>query len=129
MSLKTHSSISFWVSSLILFMQWSTALMSKGIQLSSGCGVTWLALWMEWGGREVKFILSKQNLPSTGSTKETIVREGKFLCRNLAAPWLKWKENITPTFFHFLKWGFGSWECLDSFILKKAIWGEVLILT
>lgn len=97
MSLKTHNSSSFWVSSLILFMQWSTALMSKGIQLSSGCGVTWLALQMEGEKREVQFIiLSRGNLSSTGSTEETTVRKGKFLCRNSAAPQLRWKKTPHP---------------------------------
>ena len=70
------------------------------------------------GKREVKFILSRKNLPSKGSTGKITVRKGKFLCRNSAAPQVKLKENTTLSFYSS-KWGFGSSEWLYRFILKK----------
>lgn len=116
MSLKTHNSSSFWVSSLILSMQWSTALMSKGIQLSSGCGVTWLALWMEWGEKRngIYYIVKGKHIFNR-KHRGNQIKKRQVSLQKLSCSTTEVERKLHTRSF---KWGFGSWEWLDRFILK-----------
>lgn len=81
---------------------------------------------MEWGEKEMKFIISsRENISSTGSTEETKLRKGKFLCRSSAALQLKLKENSIPTPSHR---GLGAENGWIGYS-QKSTWREVLILT
>ena len=78
---------------------------------------------MQWEKEKLNLLYCQgKDLSSKGSTGKTIVKDGKFLCRNSAAPKAKLKRKH---YNHFLLFEMGLWELRMAVqaYSQKAIWG------